>query len=64
MSEIKEISMKCSQHSQFLILNILQQNKKILVSDKKYSDERVDMLSLVLMAETSMAGAVTKQVIN
>ena len=64
MPEILDISTKSAQHCQFVILNILQQNKNILVSDKKYSDERVDVLSLVLIAERALAGPPTKQVKN
>ena len=48
--------MKAAQHAQFLVLNLLQQSKRALVSDKKYSDERVDVLSCVLLAERGQLG--------
>ena len=51
--------MKSCGHSQFLILNILQQHKKVLISDKKYSDDRVDVLSCLLIAEKMMTGPPT-----
>ena len=53
--------MKSAAHAQFLVLNILQQCRKSLVSDKKYSDERVDVLSCVLIAERLLAGPVTSE---
>ena len=59
MPKIIEICMKSAAHAQFLVLNILQQCRKSLVSDKKYSDERVDVLSCVLIAERLLAGPVT-----
>ena len=62
MPNVIDICMKSSQHGQFLILNILQQIKKtLLVSDKKYSDEKVDVLSCILVAEKVLAGPVTLQ---
>ena len=51
-----EVCMKAAQHAQFLVLNLLQQSKRALVSDKKYSDERVDVLSCVLLAERGQLG--------
>ena len=48
--------MKAAQHAQFLVLNLLQQSKRALVSDKKYSDERVDVLTCVLLAERGQLG--------
>ena len=59
MTVLSEVASKSCQHSQFIILNILQQHKKVLVSDKKYSDERVDVLSCLLIAERIMTGSVT-----
>ena len=59
MPKIIEICMKSAAHAQFLVLNILQQCRRSLVSDKKYSDERVDVLSCVLIAERLLAGPVT-----
>ena len=59
MPKIIEICMKSAAHAQFLVLNILQQSRKSLVSDQKYSDERVDVLSCVLIAERLLAGPVT-----
>ena len=59
MPVLTEVASKSCQHSQFIILNILQQHKKVLVSDKKYSDERVDVLSCLLIAERIMTGSVT-----
>lgn len=62
MPKVIDICMKSSQHGQFLILNILQQIKKtLLMSDKKYSDEKVDVLSCVLVGEKVLAGPVTPQ---
>ena len=62
MPKVIDICMKSSQHGQFLILNILQQIKKtLLMSDKKYSDEKVDVLSCFLVAERVLAGPVTLQ---
>ena len=59
MPKVIDLCMKSASHAQFLILNILQQCRKSLVSDKKYSDDRVDVLSCVLIAERILAGPVT-----
>ena len=56
LGPVTEVCMKAAQHAQFLVLNLLQQSKRALVSDKKYSDERVDVLSCVLLAERGQLG--------
>ena len=59
--EIASISLSAQQHTQFLILNMIQQAKKGIVSDKKYSEARLDILSCLLLAEKAMAGPGTLQ---
>ena len=58
---VTEVCLKSGQHAQFLVLNIIQGLKKGLVSDRKYSDERIDILSCLLIAEKVLAGPVTRQ---
>ena len=58
---VTEVCLRSGQHTQFLVLNIIQGLKKGLVSDKKYSDERIDILSCLLIAEKVLAGPVTRQ---
>ena len=58
---LTEVCVRSGQHTQFLVLNLLQTVKKGLVSDRKYSDERIDLLSCLLIAEKALAGPVTRQ---
>jgi WASH complex subunit 7 len=59
--EIAALALAAQQHAQFLILNLVQQAKKGLVSDRKYSEARLDTLSCLLLAERAMAGPATPQ---
>ena len=61
MGSVTEVCVRSGQHTQFLVLNLLQTVKKGLVSDRKYSDERIDILSCLLIAEKVLAGPVTRQ---
>ena len=61
MGSVTEVCVRTGQHTQFLVLNLLQTVKKGLVSDRKYSDERIDLLSCLLIAEKALAGPVTRQ---
>ena len=60
-SAVGPVCRRAAQHTQFLILNLIQQIKKQIVSDKKYSDERLDLLSCLLIAEQAMAGPASLQ---
>ena len=58
---VTQVCVRSGQHSQYLVLNMIQGLKKGLVSDRKYSDERIDILSCLLIAEKVLAGPVTRQ---
>ena len=60
-SSVTEVCVRSGQHTQFLLLNLIQTVKKGLVSDRKYSDERIDLLSCLLIAEKALAGPVSRQ---
>ena len=44
------------QHTQFLLINLITAARKTIVSDKKYSDTRLDNLSLLILAERCLSG--------
>ena len=60
-ASVTEVCVRSGQHTQFLVLNLIQTVKKGLVSDRKYSDERIDILSCLLIAEKALAGPVSSQ---
>ena len=41
---------------------MIQQAKKGIVSDKKYSEARLDILSCILLVEKAITGPATKQI--
>uniref|UniRef100_H2ZAQ0 WASH complex subunit 4 n=1 Tax=Ciona savignyi TaxID=51511 RepID=H2ZAQ0_CIOSA len=49
------------QNEQFQVLTLLQAAKKRVVSDRKYSDRRLDILSSLMVCETCVNGAPTTQ---
>ncbi|CAL1261517.1 unnamed protein product [Larinioides sclopetarius] len=49
------------QHLGYLALTIINIGKKRLVSDKKYSERRLDVLSALVLAEKSLNGPGTKE---
>ena len=59
--EIAKLGLAAQQHAQFLILNLIQQAKKGIVSDKKYSEARLDILSCLLLAERATTGPPSPQ---
>ena len=59
--EIAKLGLAAQQHAQFLILNVIQQAKKGIVSDKKYSEARLDILSCLLLAERATTGPPSPQ---
>lgn len=48
------------QHCQFLILTTIQQARKSVVSDKKYSQASLDVLSNIVLAERALSGPGTQ----
>ncbi|XP_069101114.1 WASH complex subunit 4-like isoform X2 [Argopecten irradians] len=49
------------QHLSFLILTSIGTARKRIMSDKKYSERRLDVLSALVLAETAMNGPGTKE---
>ncbi|XP_054723864.1 WASH complex subunit 4-like, partial [Uloborus diversus] len=49
------------QHLSYLALTIINIGKKRLISDKKYSERRLDVLSALVLAEKSLNGPGTKE---
>ncbi|CAH1784090.1 unnamed protein product, partial [Owenia fusiformis] len=49
------------QHLSFIALTIIQAAKKRVISDKKYSERRLDVLSALVLAETTLNGPGTKE---
>ena len=45
-----------TQHTQFLLLNLIQTARKSVVSDKKYSETKLDHLSILILAEKCLSG--------
>ena len=52
------------QHSQFLILNLIQGIKKGILSDKKYLETKFDILCFLILAEKSFSGPSNQQRLN
>ncbi|XP_043943762.1 WASH complex subunit 4 [Protopterus annectens] len=50
-----------SQNLQFQALNAIATAKKRVISDKKYSEQRLDVLSALVMAENALNGPSTKE---
>ncbi|XP_033098788.1 WASH complex subunit 4-like isoform X2 [Anneissia japonica] len=49
------------QHLQFLAMSAVNTAKKRIISDKKYSDKRLDVLSALVLVENAISGAPTKE---
>jgi len=49
------------QHLSFVVIAAIQAAKKRVVSDKRYSDKRLDVLSSLVLAENSLNGPGTKE---
>ena len=58
ISETVEQSLR---HIQFLLLNLVQQAKRSLVSDTKYTEARLDILSCLILAERALSGPSTSR---
>ncbi|XP_052261533.1 WASH complex subunit 4-like isoform X2 [Dreissena polymorpha] len=52
---------KILQRISFEIINAIQNAKKRIVTDKKYSERKLDVLSALVLAETALSGPVTKE---
>nr|XP_033806701.1 LOW QUALITY PROTEIN: WASH complex subunit 4 [Geotrypetes seraphini] len=50
-----------TQHLQYQALNAIAVAKKRVISDKKYSEQRLDVLSALVLAENTINGPSTKQ---
>uniref|UniRef100_A0A8C3LGH8 WASH complex subunit 4 n=1 Tax=Chrysolophus pictus TaxID=9089 RepID=A0A8C3LGH8_CHRPC len=50
-----------SQHLQYQALHSISVAKKRVISDKKYSEQRLDVLSALVLAENTLNGPSTKQ---
>ncbi|XP_029457390.1 WASH complex subunit 4 isoform X2 [Rhinatrema bivittatum] len=50
-----------TQHLQYQALNAIAVAKKRVISDKKYSEQRLDVLSALVLAENTVNGPSTKQ---
>jgi WASH complex subunit 7 len=49
------------QHTHFLLLNLIKQAKKSVISDRKYTEAKLDILSCLILAERALAGPATRR---
>ncbi|XP_071961621.1 WASH complex subunit 4-like isoform X2 [Antedon mediterranea] len=49
------------QHLQFMAMSAVNTAKKRIISDKKYSDKRLDVLSALVLVENAISGPPTKE---
>ncbi|XP_052780074.1 WASH complex subunit 4-like isoform X2 [Mya arenaria] len=52
---------KIMQRISFMIINAIGTAKKRIISDKKYSERKLDVLSALVLAETALSGPATKE---